>query len=159
MRRTMMTALLTALALYATATTAFADTAEYVEAMNTFEPIVNAWHADFEQVAELVSIKPEMACDAQVADVAKRGRSIARDLEGTNEIAPRSLSDIHGSIQGATDWMATVAEQACGGEYTLMADTTPEREVAQNALTHLRTWLAHNQPIRHTLPLPGADNN
>ena len=159
MRRTMMTALLTLAALIASATTASADTNEYVDAMNAFEPVVTAWHADFEMVAELVSLKPEMACDAQVADVARRGRSIARDLEGTNRIAPRSLSDIHGSIQGATDWMATVAEQACDGEYELLLDTEPEREGAGSALMHLRTWLAHNQPIEHTLPIPGADNS
>jgi len=24
---------------------------------------------------------------------------------------------------------------------------------------HLRTWLAHNQPVQHTLPIPGADNS
>ena len=159
MRRFALTALITSAALFASATTAFADTADYVDAMTAFEPVVTAWHADFEQVSEAVALKPEMACDAMVADLARRGRSIARDLEGTNQIAPRSLSDIHGSIQGATDWMATVAEQACGGEYGLTLDTMPEREVAQSALSHLRTWLAHNQPIRHTLPVPGASNS
>ena len=159
MRRMMMTALLTLSALAATATTASADTRDYVDAMNAFEPVVTAWHADFAETAEMVSLKPELACDAQVADLARRGRSIARDLEGTREIAPRSLSDIHGSIQGATDWMSTVAEQACGGEYDLALDTEPEVEVAQSALTHLRTWLAHNGSIKHTLPIPGADNS
>lgn len=159
MRRLMMTALITLSALAATATTAFADTAEYVDAMKAFEPVVTAWHADFLETAELVSLKPEMACDAQVAELGRRGRSIARDLEGTNQIAPRSLSDIHGSIQGATDWMASVAEQACDGDYGLLLDTEPEREVAGSALMHLRTWLAHNQPVQHTLPIPGADNS
>lgn len=98
------------------AAAAFAPTTAHAQApnfrtyqsdMNDLIEVVDAWTAEVEQELEIVASKPETARSAEFLSLIRRGHSMAADMHGTAESAPRVLRAKHDT---ATEALFTMVE-------------------------------------------------
>ena len=115
MKRTMlMTAAMTMVSLMMTANTASADAGEmsYKLAMQQLTPQVATFTENVESLTSAAMAKPELACSAEMTELALIGASIAADIEGAQ--APALVSFEHGKLVGTLNVLAAAAGSACG---------------------------------------------
>ena len=116
MKRMTLTALMTTLALVAFANDAHlasADTGDYVDGMKPFAPVIERWAFETRELTAAAVAKPELACSAEMAEMALRGFSIADDLDGMLAGAPKLLVLRHVQVAREVRVMASAAERAC----------------------------------------------
>ncbi|MCE7938691.1 hypothetical protein DCC79_06270 [bacterium] len=93
---------------------AAASPSDYRAGMRELMPQADQWIAELTMTADAALTKPEVACGAQMAELALRGASIAADLEGTGQNAPRPLAAAHTQATRSVAHMAVAARAACG---------------------------------------------
>jgi hypothetical protein len=117
MKRTTLSLLVTMMTLAAfvgNARTAAADTNDYADGMKDFAPVIERWAYETLSTTAAAQAKPELACSADMAELAIRGFSIAADLDGMTVDAPKMLVPTHRTVVQDVRLMATAAEIACG---------------------------------------------
>ena len=120
MKRTIQTLTATmtaALAFLAIGTGAQASNAgEYKAAMREFAPVIVSWAAEADAALAAATLKPEMACDDSMQELARRGESIRADLAGMAVNAPMAVRHPHLAATASLAAMVAEAEGACGRE-------------------------------------------
>ncbi len=111
---------------------AAASPSDYRAGMKDLVPQANAWVSDLEMTAAAALSKPELACGDQMAELARRGVSIAADLRGTGENAPRALVSANTQMTQSVERMAAAAAVACGDPAAL-ADSVTDEKAGYNA--------------------------
>lgn len=84
----------------------------YRDAMKTFAPVIADWAAELQVTSSAALAKPELACGAQMSELARRGASIAADLEGMD--APAALDAAQEGLTRSVRQMTDAADAACG---------------------------------------------
>lgn len=160
MRRMWMTAFLTAAAFAAHTTTAHADASlrEYKEAMRPFAPVIAAWTAEAQSFGDAALTKPELVCKPEIAEMARRGGSIADDVAGT--AAPDALAMAHVDLANAFVEMSYALDHACGAADPLARTLAPSVVKAQRALGAIRRFVDEGiAPIELPSPGPAHESN
>lgn len=161
MRLTIQTLLTLTMALGAFAvfgTSASANVADdYRNDMYEFVPILRDWTAQIEQIADRAVAKPGDACSEEVADLARRGAGMARDLEGT--IPPAALADAHDDLTAAFFSIAGTAANGCSLGGDLASEIEDELADATNALRKIGYFAQTAPGIAIELPVPPVTGN
>ncbi len=110
---TLIAGLLTLIAFAATANTASADMGEYARGMEPFAPVIERWAYETRELSTAAVAKPELACSAEMAEIALRGQSIADDLDGMTRLTPKHIVLTHVMVAREVRGMADAAELAC----------------------------------------------
>ena len=116
-RTSLMTLLVTTLtvgAFLSTSRSAAADTNDYAKDMRDFAPVIEEWALETRQMTLAAVAKNELACGAEMVELAQRGFSIADDLEGMRSNAPKRLVPTHVKATEQVQLLATAAATACG---------------------------------------------
>ncbi len=154
MRRTMLALALTAVTFAAQTQSAHADTAlkTYRDAMRPFLPVITDWTVEAERFGEVALTKPELVCQPEAAEMARRGLSIAHDLAGT--AAPEALDGAQTELTTAVTEMSAAVAAACSQATPLATTLAPSVDRAERALVVLRMFVNRGgAPI--SLPIPG----
>jgi len=144
----------------ATATHAAAGPADtYREAMKPFLPVIEAWADDVDGLAHAAVAKPELACSAEMADLAARGGYMSGDLAGTD--APDALAAAHATLTAAVADLGAVAASACADPAATGAEVEAQVEILRDALNKIRTFTDSTLRLRGPEPVvpvrPGTD--
>lgn len=154
MRRMTFAFVLTAAAIIARTPSAYADTdlKTYRDAMRPFLPVITDWTVEAERFGNVALTKPELLCQPEAAEMARRGLSIAHDLAGTT--APQALDAAQGNLTAALTEMSGALNAACGEATPLATTLAPSVDKAETALVTLRMFVNRGgKPI--SLPIPG----
>ncbi len=115
---------------------------DYRAGMQDLIPQANQWMADLAMTADAAVTKPEVACGAQMAELALRGASIAADLEGTGQSAPRALAAAHTQATQAVVRMAAAAGAACGNPAGTVSVVAGERAGYSASMVRINVFVS-----------------
>jgi len=159
MRRKLMTLVpmaITALALSIAALPTAAHAQEHIDvyrdAMRDFAPEISGWIDLTDEAALRIAAKPELGCEQDISDLARRGTGIASDLEGTGQLAPGALADAHGELTASIGRIAHAAGDACGLGGDLARTIDADVDAARSALRKIARFA--NAPGTPPVELP-----
>lgn len=119
---------------------AAASPKEYRAGMVELVPEANAWVAELETTLGAAMSKPELACGAQMAELALRGDSLVSDLEGTGRNVPAALASQHEQMTGAVQVMSQAAGSACGDAAGAVGTVAGQRDGYNRAMFRIRNF-------------------
>lgn len=131
----MMTALAASVLPFAGSVAAASAPEEYRAVMQDFVPTIENWGTQADMALDAAVAKPELACSAEMAELAFVGQGIADDLVGTADKAPKSLMTAHYDLTTAVANMAQAGRQSC-------ADSAAAAKSFEFEKTHFDTALA-----------------
>jgi hypothetical protein len=139
MFRTLMVLTIALTAFAATSGAASANTLEdYRTAMKPFAVDMEAWADRLSELSEAAVSKPEIACSAEYAELARIGGWTVADLAGTE--APAGLADAHAALTASVAAMTEAARGACGDAAGAAEAIAAERAGFDTALLQIRVF-------------------
>lgn len=111
---------------------------DYRDAMKIFAPVIADWAADLQVTSSAALAKPELACGAQMSELARRGASIAADLEGMD--APAALDAAHQGLTRSVRQMTGAADTACANTGAAAAQVQSARPGFDSSLLRIRNF-------------------
>lgn len=157
--QTVLAASTVAVALVANANHASAnDFDTYRESMKGFSPVIQGWLDEVDVYAAAAQIKPEIVQDAELADLAARGRSLVGDLAGT--AAPGTHADQHAALTAAIEAIATAADDAPTADGALFAGAiADDMSTARTALRSIFSYALRPSKGVIAIPVPPVSGN
>lgn len=159
MFQTVLAASAVAVALVANANHASAnDFDTYRDSMKSFSPVIQDWLGEVEAYGAAARIKPEIVQDAELADLAARGYSIAGDLAGT--AAPGTYAEKHAALTAAIEALAKAADEADANDGAKFAGAiADDLGTARTALRDIFSYAVRRGKGLIDVPVPPVTGN
>jgi hypothetical protein len=113
------------------------DNGDYRGAMRAFVGALDNYSDKLEVAAEAAVVKPELACGAELAELATIAQGMTADLQGTARLAPAHLAAVHAQLTDSVTTMGAQAEAACYDAAAAASVIRAERPAFDWALTQI----------------------
>jgi hypothetical protein len=110
---------------------------DYRSAMKYFVGDLDRWADKVEAAAEAAIVKPELACGAEMVELAEIAGSLGADLRGTGYIAPADMRAVHAALTESVMAIGTHASAACGDAAASAQAIRTERVNFESALSRI----------------------
>lgn len=119
---------------------ALAGPADYRAGMAGIAPEIMTWADEVAMTTDAALAKPEIACGAQMAELTRRGQSIAADLRGMEGTAPAALAGAHRQVTASVIEISQATAAACKNPSAAAQAVQAQRSPMSRSLFRLRNF-------------------